>query len=193
MHEIRWSPLKRLSDRKGVSRGRGVYLIGVWDDDLADLGEDAEYFGKDYPTSFRPRYVGMSMSSRCGIAWRLRSHARGKGNRQVKEFINVNGLDTLFYTYSEYPLADLMESHMLGYSNDKFLDWNDKSELMGALNRMAVEGKAPSPICSDHLEPWEQIEEFEDKRQISKDWTTIVNKYPKYKRINESLKKDGLI
>ena len=85
--QLKWSPLRRLDERLGIHKGPGIYLIGVMDPALANSGADEDYYGKDYPKSFSARYAGMSMSLKYGVASRLRSHALGKGNQQVRDAI----------------------------------------------------------------------------------------------------------
>jgi hypothetical protein len=144
---LSWTPLRCLSDRSKVHKGSGIYLIGVEDISLADPGPDANYYGINYPLSFRPRYVGISLSQRYGIARRLSSHARGKGNRQIKEFILNYGIDKLYYTYSPIENADFAEALFLMHQSENFLNWNNKAELHGPGNRFFFSMDLMSHSC----------------------------------------------
>jgi hypothetical protein len=180
-----WSPTRCLNDRTNIPRGRGIYLIGIHDASLTDLGKDKDYYGANYPIEFRPRYVGMTMSTTHGIASRIRSHARGRGNKRIKDHIDTHGIHSLLYTYSESSESesDFAEVLFLAHRADTFLDWNNKGELIGAIRRRFFQGGPPAPMYLDHWEPWEQSEEFEYKRQLAKNWNQLLDQYPKYKRM----------
>jgi hypothetical protein len=155
----------------------------VADPNLSDLGEDSEYYGKNYPHSFRPLYVGMTMSINHGLASRIRSHALKRGNKQIRSFILREGIKNLFYTYCEYGNADLAEIAFLNCINRDFLDWNNKNELLGAAKRFALEHGPPAPILIDSWEPEEQIAEIQSTRELEKNWQKILDANPKYKRM----------
>ncbi len=180
-----WQSLRSLDDRKGVTSGPGFYLIGIQDPALVASTKDANYYGRNYPPLFRPRYVGMTMSLRSGVASRLRAHARGRGNQQVKDFISANGIKNLFYTYCECSDADSAEVIFLLHKSDDFLDWNNKGELLGAAKRFFFQNGPPEPLMLDHLEPEEQIAEIKSKRQMVQNWSALLDANPKYKKIAE--------
>lgn len=182
-NRLTWSPLRSLDDRRGIPKGSGIYLIGVADPSLLDLGDDSEYYGKNYPHSFRPRYVGMTMSPTYGIASRIRSHALKRGNKQIKSFILQEGIQNLFYTYCELDDADFAEVAFLHCIDRDFLDWNNKNELLGAAKRFALEHGPPAPILIDSWEPEEQIAEIQSKRELAKNWQKLLDDNPKYKRM----------
>ena len=181
--QLKWSPLRSLDERLGIHKGPGIYLIGVMDPALANPGADANYYGQDYPKSFRARYAGMSMSLKYGVASRLRSHALGKGNQQVRDFIAEIGIKSIYYTYSLLDdQADFAEVFFLAHQSDDFLDWNNKGELMGAVKRFFFQHGPPEPMLIDDMEPWKQLEEIENKRQLQKNWESLLAANPKYQK-----------
>lgn len=189
---VPWNRLRCLNDRRGVTKGAGIYLIGVTDPTLADHGSDKHYFGLNYPTLFRPRYVGMTMSLRHGIATRLRAHARGKGNSNIRHFIAANGIQNLYYTYSEnVELADFAEVFFLRHQTDNFLDWNKKGEFLGAEKRFYFQYGPPAALMIDDFTPGEQAREFENARITAAKWKDLLEANPKYKRIADQRKALG--
>lgn len=188
---LTWSPLRCLNDRVGVPKGSGIYLIGEHDAALSDLGADAEYYGKNYPVSFRARYVGMTMSLRYGLASRLCAHAKCRGNKQVGEFIRHRGIQNLFYTYSDHSEADSVEVVLLACKSTNFLNWNNKGELVGPAKRFFFEHGPPAPLMIDDWEPEEQLAEFEAKKAIAQNWDALLAANPKYKRIVQQRSKSS--
>jgi hypothetical protein len=159
---IVWEPLRCLSDRRGVPRAPGIYLVGVKDRSLddpdgAEIFEN-EYLGHRYPAGFRAQYVGMSIGKTSGIAGRLRAHAGSRGCRHIAEHIELHGLNSLYFTHIVMDASYLLEVLMLRLRQDGFLEWNTREEI----NRFARPlwkdlGGAPQRMFLDHLEPWEEL------------------------------------
>jgi hypothetical protein len=154
-----WSDLRCLNDRKGVPCKPGVYIIGTFDGTLPATASEDKFMGENFPDGFHARYFGMSVKPTTGIRGRLTAHARGRGNRQVREHIAAEGIHTLFYIYSECEMAYLAEGVMLRLMGGGLFDWNNRDEMKGSIKKFAQELGPPERM---HLDHWEIDDLFED-------------------------------
>ena len=87
---ISWSDPIKLSSYRSCSKGPGVYVIGEPRDlsrPVALATDYDSYLGR-WPGKFRGLYIGISESTREGIRGRLRSHARGRGSKGLKKYLD---------------------------------------------------------------------------------------------------------
>lgn len=134
-----WSDLKCLHDRRDVPKRSGIYMIGILDPCCKSLDPNQKndpYFGINYPEGFRAKYVGISADKSRGIARRLNEHAKKRGNRQIKQHIIDNGLNTLYYTYSVGDDPHIYEMLYITFKQANFLDWNNKNEKGSTFRKM---------------------------------------------------------
>lgn len=89
-----WTDPEPLASYRKCPLGSGLYVIGKARDEIKDIYPDAEYDGYigTWPSNFAGLYVGISTRKPYGIRSRLSCHARGKGNKKIKDDIS-NGVD----------------------------------------------------------------------------------------------------
>lgn len=82
---LRWSGPWLLSSYLTLAKGPGIYVIGHATDASRPVtpGTEINSYLYNWPENFTSLYVGISESRREGARGRLRSHFRGRGNRDL--------------------------------------------------------------------------------------------------------------
>lgn len=93
-----WTDPKPLPQYLHASTAPGIYVIGQSRDvNLPPLrsGVSDPYLLGNWPTNFKPEYIGISQANSPGVKGRLSSHARSKGNKHIAELLK-HGVNLYF-------------------------------------------------------------------------------------------------
>jgi len=86
---IVWNDPLPLERYRYCPTGPGIYAIGRARDPNCPIAPNAEFdaYAFNWPDNLAPLYVGISESSSEGLRRRLRSHFRGRGNKQIAHLL----------------------------------------------------------------------------------------------------------
>jgi len=85
---MRWTEPVELNRYRLALRGAGLYIVGkprIVGTSLHGNGESDPYLLDNWPDGMVPLYVGISLSHGSGMRKRLSAHARGRGNKFLKD------------------------------------------------------------------------------------------------------------
>ncbi len=121
-----WSRKYQLSKYLNAPKKAGVYIIGIPNGYFSEPGEVDNFLGENYPDNFEPMYVGISKRS---IRSRLYSHYKGNGNKHVRDHIEKNGSENIFFIFDETLKTEIEDVFLFSLVNG--FPWNVKRREEG--------------------------------------------------------------
>lgn len=135
---IVWSSPLPLKDYRQCAKGPGIYAIGrVRDPDQPVVsGTEFDAYMFNWPDNLAPLYVGISESRGEGLRRRLRTHYRGRGNKQIARLV-AQGEALWFVACSGSAVVNFEALFLVAFTPETGFIANRRSETTNFGKRMS--------------------------------------------------------
>jgi ribosomal protein L21E len=132
-----WSDIHCLSDYLNAPLAFGVYIIGTYTG-LAPLPVAGtpiadKFLGENYPAEIIEQYLGRAY--RVPLRYRLSAHFRGRGNSEVRKYLQTHGPNSLVFIYTTREMPEMVEHALL--HGTTLGPWNKRRDESSVIRREA--------------------------------------------------------